>query len=464
MEPQASEALPGSFRDPSGFVFFRGGACYRQVNAPYREHYEHLMGSGLYAALARDGLLVPHEETREPPALPALAYKVLRPEAVPFISYPYEWCFSQLKDAALATLALQKRALEFGMVLKDASAYNIQFVRGRPACIDTLSFERYTPGQVWTPYRQFCQHFLAPLALMSRCDVRLGQLLSSNLDGLPLDLASRLLPRRTWLRPALCIHVHLHARSQRRYARRAVNLRGRGISKLGLMGLVDSLEAAVSRLRWTPSGTPWADYQRDTNYTERARGHKRETVARFVERLRPRTVWALGANTGEYARIPAERGILTLALDMDPACVEKAYLWAKDKRERNLLPLLADVTNPSPAIGWGNEERMSLAQRGPCDTLTALALVHHLAIGNNVPLPRVAAFFASIGRSAIVEFVPKHDSQVQRMLATREDVFPDYTQEAFERAFGQHFAIEEAVPVAESHRTLYCMVKREASA
>ena len=181
------EAVSSSFRDPSGLVFVREGVFYRQVNVPYKDNYDHLMSSGLYDKLADNKLLIPHEEVSLDPATPDSAYKVLKPEQVPFISYPYEWCFGQLKDAALTTLAIQKRALGFGMTLKDGSAYNIQFLKGRPVLIDTLSFEKYCEGQFWVAYRQFCQHFLAPLVLMSYTDVRLSQLLRVHIDGIPLD-------------------------------------------------------------------------------------------------------------------------------------------------------------------------------------------------------------------------------------------------------------------------------------
>jgi hypothetical protein len=189
--------LVSSFRDPSGFLFIREGILYRQVNQVYREDYSRLMDSGLYEKLVKNGLLITHAETDIQPADGVLSYKVICPERVPFISYPYEWSFGQLQDAALATLSIQRRALKLGMSLKDASAYNIQFPKGKAMLIDTLSFEQYQEGEPWVAYRQFCQHFLAPLALMAYKDVRLNQLLRIYIDGIPLDLASKLLPRST---------------------------------------------------------------------------------------------------------------------------------------------------------------------------------------------------------------------------------------------------------------------------
>ena len=214
--------LGASFRDPSGFLFTTDASLYRQVNQSYQQDFDHLMNSGLYNELVKAGLLISHQEVDIDPADPQSCYKVLQPEEIEFISYPYEWCFSQLKDAALATLKIQKIALDYDMSLKDCSAYNIQFYSSRPLLIDTLSFERYNEGKPWDAYRQFCQHFLAPLSLMAYTDIRLSQLLRVYIDGIPLDLASRLLPSRARFNLSLLMHIYMHAASQQRYSSKAV--------------------------------------------------------------------------------------------------------------------------------------------------------------------------------------------------------------------------------------------------
>lgn len=455
--------IAGSFRDPSGFLFHRDGVLLRQVEVVYREAYDALLGSGLYADLVTAGLLVEHQEVSVDQAFSSGAYRVLRPELVRFISYPYAWCFSQLKDAALATLAIQRRAIAHGMILKDASAYNIQFHEGRPVLIDTLSFEPYCEGEPWVAYRQFCQHFLAPLLLMSRRDVRLAGLLRVHIDGIPLDLASVLLPRRDWLRFSTLLHVHLHARSIRRHAntsRSELSRHQRPMSRTGLLGLVDNLESAVRSLRWKPEGTEWAEYESDHNYGENGLEEKRRIVREMLSAIAPATVWDLGANAGAFSRIAGEMCAQVVAFDVDPATVERNYLEARGAGEKNLLPLLMDLTNPSPGIGWAHEERMSLASRGPADAVLALALVHHLAITNNVPLDAIAAFFASIGRALIVEFVPKTDPQLQRLLVSRRDIFEKYHRAGFESAFRRHFDIVTAQPVVGTERILYHMIGR----
>lgn len=452
--------VSSSFRDPSGFVFVRDGNLYRQINFSYQENYKMLTDSGLYRDLTSSGLMVPHEEVPLHLKKTDNAYKVIRPETVPFISYPYEWCFSQLKDAALLTLQIQKTALKYGMSLKDSSAYNIQFVGGKPVFIDVLSFERYREGKPWVAYRQFCQHFLSPLALMKYVDHRFNQWLKIYLDGIPLDLTARLLPFRTNLRVNLLTHIHLHAKSQKHFAGKILKKKGRNFSKLALLGFIDSLENAVNHLKWLPESTHWEKYYTDTNYSSEALAHKKTLVSEFLDTLCPELVWDIGANDGTFSRIASDKRIQTISFDFDHAVIEKSYLETRKNRETHILPLLLDATNPSPDLGWNNQERMSLTERGPCDTLMALALLHHLAISNNVPLVKIASYFSEICRSLIIEWIPKQDPQVQRMLATREDFFHDYTRECFETSFEHHFETVESHAIKDSSRVLYFMNNR----
>lgn len=449
-----------SFRDPSGFVFLRDGVPYRQVNSSYKDDYECLLSSGLYERLISEGLLVPHDEVDLSLAATDEAFRVLRPDRLPFVSYPYEWCFSQLKDAALTTLRIQSLALDHGMSLKDASAYNIQFLKGRPVLIDTMSFERFNEGAPWVPYRQFCQHFLAPLALMALRDVRLGQLLRIYVDGIPLDLAGALLPPRSRLHSSLTIHLHMHGKSQQRRRYGAKQKVGR-VSERALRGLLDSLASGVKKLAWEPAGKDWASYYPDAeSYSTAAIDHKKEMVAAYLNEISPRTVWDLGANTGLFSRIAVENGAFTVSLDVDHSSVELNYRAAIERGETRLLPLLQDLSNPSPGIGWENRERDSFVDRGPADALLALALVHHLAIGNNLPLERIAETLASWGSWLLVEFVPKSDPQVQEMLAFRKDIFGAYREEGFRAAFETRFSIESRDPIKDSQRTLYLMRTR----
>ena len=449
-----------SFRDPSGFLFHHQGTLYRQVNRSYETDYDLLRNSGLYDLLTEKGLLIPHREVSLDLARSDEAVRILEPELVPFISYPYEWCFSQLKDAALATLRIQRLALKKGLTLKDASAYNIQFTGGRPVLIDTLSFTAYREGEPWVAYRQFCQHFLAPLAIMASRDIRLAALLRSNIDGVPLDLAAGLLPWRSRFSPGLLMHIHAHAHSQKKHESSRSAGKTTRVTRNALLGILDSLKGAVSRLNWRPGGTEWGEYYDDTNYSDSSLQTKKDLVGTMLDKTDSRTVWDVGANNGYFSQVASERGLFTLAADIDPSAVEQNWRACRKGGRPHMLPLVMDLTNPSPALGWGHRERDSFLDRGPADTVIALALVHHLAISNNVPLDRLAEFFARAGRHLIIEFVPKTDSQVQRLLATREDVFPTYNQAGFEQAFSGRFEIVDQTGIQGSERTLYLMRRK----
>jgi ribosomal protein L11 methylase PrmA len=431
----------------------------RQVNFVYKENYDHLMKSGLYKKFVESGLMIPHDEICTEYRVNDDAYKILKPELISFISYPYEWSFSQLKDAALTTLTIQKIAMDYGMTLKDASAFNVQFVRGKPVFIDTLSFEKYRDGQFWIAYRQFCQHFLAPLALISYKDVRLHQLFRVFIDGIPLDFASALLPLRTWFRIPLVTHIHLHARSQKHFSSKTVGTSDRKMSRLAFFGVLNSLESIIKKLKWGPCGTEWADYYEDTNYSPNSFDHKMKIVDNFLNKVDAKIIWDLGANIGTFSKLSAGRGIMTISFDIDPAAVERNYLDCVKNNETNITPLLIDLTNPSPSLGWEHLERLSFVKRSPADTVMALALIHHLAISNNLSLDRIASFFNNICHSLIIEFVPQSDSQFQRLRLTRNSDFSNYTQEVFEKEFSRYFSIPESVKIMGTERTLYFMIK-----
>jgi hypothetical protein len=297
---------------------------------------------------------------------------------------------------------------------------------------------------------------------MAYRDVRLGQLLRVYIDGIPLDLASELLPARTRWNLGLASHIHLHASAQRRFADVAVSeARGRRkMSKDALLGLIENIRTTVRKLEWKPAGTEWADYYAANNYTDAAFEHKKALVGDWLAEMGAKTVWDLGANTGIFSRVATEAGAFVVSSDVDPAAVEVNYRLVRENKEQNLLPMAVDLTNPSPAIGWNNRERDSFIQRGPVDVVLALALVHHLAIANNVPLYRVAEFFAACGEWLIVEFVPKSDSQVQKLLRSRPDIFSEYTCNGFEKAFSQWYTIKQSSAVRDSERWLYLMKRK----
>lgn len=444
-----------SFRDPSGYIFTKDGEVYRQITPAGIDQYKSFMSSGLYETLVKKNYLLEHKEL---PSSLAGEGLTIHPKQVDFISYPYEWSFAQLKDAALLTLYIQMEALRAGQSLKDASAYNVQFLNGRPVFIDTLSLEPLEVGKPWVAYKQFCQHFLAPLALAAYVDIRCIKFFQTHIDGVPLDMASAMLPIRTKVRLGLLTHIHWHARTQSRYANRQSNeKKGRKVSRMAMMGLIDNLTGIVKKLQWNPKGTEWGDYYNFTNYDQEAFRHKKEIVSAWLDKVKPQSVWDLGANDGTFSRLASDRGIPTKAFDIDPIAVEKNYRNMRKQKEQHILPLLMDLTNPSPAIGWGHVERDSLQQRADVDLVMSLALVHHLAISNNVPLSNVANYLSSIGKYLIIEFVPRGDSQVDILLATRKDIFPQYNEEGFETSFLSSFFLEDKIPVRGSKRTMYLL-------
>ncbi len=443
-----------SFRDPSGIVFKESGTIYRQINSCYAQQYDHLMRSGLYAELTGKKMLIPHQETNKKP-ISDNGILVIAPQQIPFVSYPYEWAFSALKEAALLSLRIHKKALDFGMVLKDASAYNIQFQSGRPVLIDTLSFDFYNDGEPWGAYGQFCRHFLASLLLMRYADLRLSRLMSLYIDGIPLDLASGLLKGKGGLFTRQ--HIHWHSKSIADHTRESQdtdNIRKINIPKKNMITLIESMILFVEGLELKETATRWSDYGITTSYSETGAASKKELVEKYLKQTDPSSVWDFGANDGTYSRLALGLGAQVVAFDSDPAAVEKNFITAFEKRQQ-LLSLYLDLTNPSPDIGFANRERTSLSERQRPDCILMLAVIHHLAVSNNVPLNKLADWLSSLCRYLIIEFVPKEDMQVQKLLRGRLDIFDDYSEESFEESFGNRFHMLHRERINDSLRTLY---------
>jgi hypothetical protein len=455
--------IDSSFRDPDGYMFEYEGELYRTVNPSYQPDYDHLLSSGLYKQLVDRGLIVSFKEVDQSSFGLKGLYKVLKPERILFISYPYEWSFNMLKDAALLTLEIQKIALDYGMSLKDASAFNIQFQNGKPIFIDTLSFELYPVNRPWIAYRQFCQHFLAPLAIMSHVDPRLNRLFVFNIDGIPLNLATKILPFSCCLSLGLFLHIFLHAKAQKKHAERASNLskHKKIFSSDSMKTLLEGLKVTVENQNWKPIRTEWEDYTFEGVHKQEYTEFKSMVISLFLDIANPHLVWDLGANTGHYSRIAANKGSQVISFDMDIVCVEKNYLMVKERKETKILPLQLDILNSSPPLGWRGNERLSIADRCKPDMIMALAIVHHLAISSNIPLKSIASYFAEHTSNLIIEFVPKEDEKVQLLLLNREDIFQDYTPSNFEIAFLSYFKIEQKIHSNSNDRIFYLMKKNE---
>ncbi|MDD1753407.1 MAG: class I SAM-dependent methyltransferase [Methanotrichaceae archaeon] len=456
------QKIRGSYKDPSGYVFQKDGQLFRRINKCYLDTYHLVRDSGLFQELIQKKLLIEHDEILEQGEDDPHA--IIRPRMIQFITYPYEWCFSQLRDAALATLTIQSMAISRGFTLKDAHGFNIQFDGGLPILIDTLSFDRWehTP---WEAYRQFCESFLIPLALMRYRSQHLNILLTKFLDGIPLEIGSGLLPLRTRLSIPLLMHVHLHASravADAKADKTSPEFKSsRSFSEQSMLGLCMSLENAIRSIKPPDIESVWNTYyQKSCIYSQDAFEQKKHFITLVAEEQRPSVVWDLGCNIGEFSLLAAKYCDLVVAIDSDPACIERLYQHCKTEQIANILPLQMDLVNPSAALGWELEERLSLFERGGCDLAFALALIHHLCISANIPMDYVARFFGRVSNRLIIEFVPKDDPQVKVLLSSRKDIFTNYNRLAFESAFEQYFRIIHEKQLADSNRTLYYMERK----
>lgn len=447
---------PASFRDPSGFMFTANGKIYRQVNKIYAEHYNYLINSGLYQLLQDKQLLLPHIELKENILNAENWYLTLLPEKITFISYPYEWCFEQLKDAALLTLQLVKLSVEKGMILKDATAFNIQFQKGRPVFIDTLSFEKYDATQPWVAYRQFCENFLFPLWLGHYHKINFQNILSIYPEGIPVEIAAKLFPAKSRLNLGVWLHVRLQNKLSRRVNRDKMVTR---FSKSKLLNLVTHLENIISGLD-NSNKTTWSNYYDESISSPGYLKEKEKIVRDLLSEIQGKKVLDLGANEGIFSRIAAEKGFDVVATDKDEQCINNLYKQTKTQNITNILPLCIDITNPAPAIGFANRERTSWNDRMRPDLVMALALIHHLVIGKNIPLKMLAEYFNQSAPQLLIEFVPQEDEKTQILLQSKKNIYPEYTKDQFENIFQTYFTIVKKQPVAETGRWIYSMKQK----
>lgn len=443
---QAPKPDPASFRDPAGRIYLDTDAAYRTVMPYAAATFAQVWESGIIRRMADAGRIIAAEKIAVPPSFTPAPSFLLKHPLLPLVSYPYEWPFAMLKAAALAHLELQLELLAQGFTLSDASAFNMQFVDTRPLHIDTLSIIPYRDGEPWRGYAQFMRHFVHPLLLEAYTGVPFQPLWRGTMDGIPGDMLLRLLPLRARMRPSVQLHVALPARAGR--SRRTGNVSVPQLSKHRLIGLLKHLHTWIDDLCVPPAKTPWGDYAAEHSYAPASQARKREIVAAFVRSCAPDTLIDIGCNRGEYAMLAAQHGAArVVALDGDVQALEHAYR-SFVQQQLPITTLLADLMNPAPAQGWRAQERTSLLARLKGDALLALALLHHLVIGGNVPLAEAVEFLVSLAPQGLIEFVPKSDPQVAHMLALREDIFSDYEEGTFRAALRANADIvsEEILP------------------
>ncbi len=453
--------MPGrvasSFRDPAGHVYEVGERVFRTVRAPGRDDFEFVRSTGFLDQKAQAGQvvaarLVPNDVLGD--AAPDACY-VLEHPRLAFISQPYEWSFGGLRAAALLTLELHRDALQHGVSMSDASAYNVQFDGPKPVLLDYLSFRRYQDGEMWAGHRQFCEQFLYPLLLTAHTGVPFNAALRSHLGGIPAAELLPLLPAVRRLSPRVMLHVGLPARVARaRTVTAAEQLSRTRLPKTSLLRILEGMHSWVRGLQPRRKRSAWQLYAGVNTYSDAERREKMQFVAGFVAAARPRVVWDLGCNTGDYARAALDAGAeLVVGFEADQGALEAAFQRAELEHLR-FLPLYQDLLNPSPDQGWRQRERKGLQARAHADAVLMLALIHHLAIANNVPLPEVVDWVTSLAPAGVIEFVPKEDPMAAALLALRKDIFPDYTREAFLALLGERARITSTREITGTGRLL----------
>ncbi len=450
----------GSFRDPRGRIFYIGDRVFRSIAATAIEDFEFVLGTGLLDRLSASGKAI-----TTAPVAPEIGQKfgadavyVVEHSRLPFISYPYEWPFAALKAAALLHLDVQLEALEADISLSDASAYNVQFVGACPVFIDILSFRKYREGEIWAGHHQFCEQFLAPLLLQSRLGVSYNHWYRGSPEGISIADLRRLLPWTAKLSLNVLVHIVLQSSLQSSALSKNENKSSLAAAKLprsSYRHMLEKMRAWIATLE--PAGTKrtvWREYADNHTYSDDEVSAKKEFIARFAASVKPAIVWDMGCNTGDYSDVALKNGAeLCIGFDADHGALDLAYSRARSE-SLNFLPLYLDGANPTPNQGWNESERKSLAARADADGLIALAFVHHIAIGRNVPLANVVNWLMALAPQGVIEFVPKRDPMVRNLLALREDIFPDYNEDAFLAAVSARAEIVETRSVTRSGRLL----------
>jgi hypothetical protein len=452
-----------SFRDRNGRIFYIEGSILRALSERALKDWEALSSTEFFLRLTAEGKIVQTERVEAPadlePRLKGNWAAFLKHQTIPFISYPYEWSFGMLKDAALLQIELLLKALDEEMILKDSSAYNFQWNGTSPVFIDIPSFEKLKPGEPWVGYRQFCQMFLYPLFLRAYKDIPFQPWLRGSIDGIEPEHMNRVMNLRDLLRPGVFVHTYLQAKLQALYGatRQDIKegLRSAGFSKELIRKNVKRLEKVVCGLNWMPGRSQWSEYASDNTYSKEDHDIKAVFVRDVVTERPWNIVWDLGCNTGVFSRIAAENSRYVVAMDSDHLAIERLYQSLKGEGNGSILPLNVNIADPSPNLGWRGLERKSLSERGRPDLTICLALIQHMAISSNIPVKEFIDWLKSLGTSLVIEFVTKEDPMVKTLLRNKEDFYFDYEIDYFERCLSGAFDIKRREGLTSGTRFLY---------
>jgi hypothetical protein len=449
---------PGSFRDRNGRIFYDGGRVLRGISESAWQDFRKLESTPFFSRYVGEGKLV-NTRTSSRPVTGSWS-AVLEHEPIPFISYPYEWAFGMLKDSALLQLELLLAALDHDLILKDASAFNVQWRGARPVFIDIPSFTRLSPGEPWAGYRQFCQLLLYPLMLQAYKNVDFRPFLRGSLDGITPGAMNRMTTAADlFLRAGVFAHVFLQSKLESNLADSGFDMR-KGLREAGfaqdlIRANASRLKKLVSSLQWNPPGSEWSGYADRNSYTDSDTEAKKRFVAEVGSMRRKKLSWDIGCNTGTYSRILAESSGTVVAMDRDPLAIEWLYRALAGEKNGQILPLVTDITDPSPALGWKGMERKALWERGRPELTLCLALIHHVVISANIPMHEFIAWLAGLGTALVIEFVRRGDPMVQKLLRNKADQYADYDEAAFERCLQEHFSIERRLELGSRTRVLY---------
>jgi SAM-dependent methyltransferase len=454
---------PGSFRDRTSRVFYSENSVFRALNEEALKEWESLSSTKFFSRFMAEKKIVQTEQVE--PAWEfdsAIAEKwtaFLKHQTIPFISYPYEWSFGMLKDVALLQTELLLAALDEGMILKDSSAFNFQWIGTNPVFIDIPSFMKLNAGEPWIGYRQFCQMFLYPLMLQAYKDIPFQPLFRGNIDGLEPEYFNRLMSLRDLLCPGVFTHVYLHAKAQMKYANSQKDIKkllfDNGLNMEMIRNNVKSLRKLILNLKWKQSRSQWSHYVKEHSYTDSDHEMKKSFVRDIVTSRKWNLVWDVGCNTGTFSRIAGENAQYVVAMDSDHLAIEYLYLELKREGNFNVLPLVCNIADPSPNLGWGGLERKSLPERGKPDLTLCLALIHHLVIGANIPVKEFIDWLVSLGTSVIIEFITKEDPMVKRLLCNKQDNYTDYDIGYFENYLSNNFDVDRRKVLSSGTRILY---------
>lgn len=459
---------PGSFRDRDSRVFLADSTVYRALSPTAFNAWQAVSEKAFFrTALERRAVVTSERVEGGPAAEFALepGGAVLRHERIPFISYPYEWCFSMLREAALTHLDLLEQGLPEGVILKDATPFNVQFRGASPIFIDIGSFVPHEPGDAWTGYRQFCQMMLYPLMLQAYRRIDFQPFLRGRISGVsPTDFA-RMQSFRDWFRRGVLTHVVLHAALESRAADSdrsvSTDLKRSGFDRSLILANLRKLRSTIERMKWNERRSTWSDYDADSEPVRRDAAAKEQFVRRVVEDHPGSLAWDLGCNLGRYSRIAAEKFGTVVSMDSDHWTIERLFHDLREERNERIVPLVMNLADPSPGLGWRGRERRPLDDRGKPDLILALALIHHLVIRENLRIEEVLEWFRGLGSRLVIEFVDRDDPQVRILLRNRADGCEDYNRANFDRALAERFEIVESRPLEASARTLYHAVPRK---